>query len=94
MGKMKVQIHVFLTLSSLVAGEWAASYPGLFIREKELPPPRIFFGEETVWTLKLVWTTWKGKSCPYRDSNSDSSAVHFVAGRYADWLSCLNILRK
>jgi hypothetical protein len=38
-----------------------------------------------IWGLvcpRSVWTTWRGeRSCPYRDSNSDPSAVQHVAGR-------------
>jgi hypothetical protein len=33
----------------------------------------------------MVLTTWRGETaCPYRDSNSDSSAVQHVGSRYTD----------
>jgi hypothetical protein len=33
-----------------------------------------------------AWTTWRGeKSCPYRDSNSDTSAVQPLAGHYTNF---------
>jgi hypothetical protein len=38
------------------------------------------------WAPEPVLMTCKrGNSCPYRDSNSDSSAVQHVASRYTDW---------
>jgi hypothetical protein len=55
----------------------AALLPG-----KEPPVP---MGLEAGWTPEPVWTTWRGeKSCPYRDSNTDPSAVEPVASRYTD----------
>jgi hypothetical protein len=49
-----------------------------------LPPVPI--GQEAGRAPKPVWTAWRGeKSSPYRDSNSDSSAVHPVASRCADF---------
>jgi hypothetical protein len=51
-------------------------------REKELPIP---IGEEAGCVTEPKWTTWRReKSRPYRDSNSDHTAVQPVASRYAD----------
>jgi hypothetical protein len=62
-----VKIHVFLT-SALVGGEWSASPSG---KEPLLP-----IGHEAEWAPEPVWMTHGGeKSCLYRDTNSDPSAV-------------------
>jgi hypothetical protein len=40
---------------------------------KEPPVP---IGWEVGWTPEPVWTTWRREnSCPYRNSNSDTSVV-------------------
>jgi hypothetical protein len=45
-----------------------------------LPP--VLIGYEVGWTLEPVWTTWREEeSCPYRNSNSDPSAVQPMASR-------------
>jgi hypothetical protein len=52
----------------------------------ERAPGTHWVGEESGWAPEPVWTTWRGEnSCPYRDSNSDPSAVQPVASRYADY---------
>jgi hypothetical protein len=38
------------------------------------------------WAPELVWTTWrKESSCPYRDTNSEITAVQPAASRYTNW---------
>jgi hypothetical protein len=70
MGEWMYDIHVFLTWA-LDGDVWSASRPGCF-RPKERPP-------------ELVWVTWRGeKSYPYRDSNSDPSAVQLLGSGYTD----------
>jgi hypothetical protein len=67
--------------SALVGGESSASCPGRFIPGKSVPVTHWIDG----WAPEPVWTTWKGyKPCPYRDSNSDPSAVQSVASSYTD----------
>jgi hypothetical protein len=57
--------------------------PAALPPKKEIPVP-IGYGSE--WDPETYWMTWRGeKSCPYRDSNFDISAVQPVAIRYADW---------
>jgi hypothetical protein len=74
-GGVDVSIRVFLT-STLVGGEWTVSRPGRFTPGKGLPLP---IGWEAGWAPVVVWTTWRGeKSCPYRYSNSDPSAIQNV----------------
>jgi hypothetical protein len=52
------------------------------LQAKEFPLP---IGQEAGWAPEPVWTMWrKEKSCPYRDSKSDTSAVQPVASRYTD----------
>jgi hypothetical protein len=49
---------------------------------KESP---VLIGQEAGWAPEPVWSTCRGeKSCPYRDSNSDPSAVKTVASRYTE----------
>jgi hypothetical protein len=77
-----VQIHVFVTLAT-VAVEWSASLSGRFSPGERALDIHLIGG----WVdPELVWTTWKGeKSSPYRESNSDPSAVEPVASRYTDY---------
>jgi hypothetical protein len=73
---VNVQIHVFLTLS----GQLHA--PSALPRGKE---PPVLIGQEAGWDPERAWTTWRVEKCyPYRDSNSDPSAVQPVASRYTD----------
>jgi hypothetical protein len=44
--------------------------------------PTLPIWEQTGWAPEPVWTTWRGEF--YRDSNSDSSAVHPVDSHYTD----------
>jgi hypothetical protein len=82
-GGTDVQIHIFLT-SALAGGEWSASYSGRFTPGERTPPVPI--GQEFGWTPESVWTMWRREnSCPYRDSNSDSSVVQPVANRFTDY---------
>jgi hypothetical protein len=68
-GGVDVQIHIFLT--SALFAEWSASPPGSFT-----PGERA----GTQWT-----GGWVGPGTgPYRDSNSDSSAVEPVVSRNTD----------
>jgi hypothetical protein len=37
------------------------------------------------WAPEPAWMTWRGeKSCPYWDSNSDSSAIQPIASHYTN----------
>jgi hypothetical protein len=73
---LDVQIHVFL-ISVLDEGEWSASRPGRFnIGERALGTHYIGGWLDPRTDLDDVE---KIKSCPYRDSNSDPSAVQPVA---------------
>jgi hypothetical protein len=55
----------------------------------DLPPgeePPVPIGQEAGWDPEPVWTLRRReKVCPYRDSNSDTSAVQPVASHYFDW---------
>jgi hypothetical protein len=56
--------------------------PAALPPENELQVP---IGQEAEWAPERVWTTWRReKSYPYRDSNSDTSAVQPVASRYTE----------
>jgi hypothetical protein len=70
-GAVDVKIHIFLT-SALVGG--VVSFT-----------PPVPIGYEAGWASEPVWTTRrKENSWPYRDSNSDPSAVQPVASHYTD----------
>jgi hypothetical protein len=73
-GEANVEIHVFLT-SALVGGEWSDSHTSRFAPRER--------GAGTHWIGGWVGDVG-GKSCSYRDSNSDPSAVQPVASRYTD----------
>jgi hypothetical protein len=65
-----------------VRGKWSPSHTDLFAFGEIAPVP---IGQETGWAPEPVWTTWRReKSRPYRDPNSDSSAVQPVVSRYTD----------
>jgi hypothetical protein len=68
----------------LGTSEWSASRPGCFTprgKSPWYPLDRRLDGPP-----EPVWTTRRGeKSCPYRDSNSDPSAVQPAASLYTDW---------
>jgi hypothetical protein len=55
----------------------------------DLPPgkePPVPIRYETGWAPDQVWTTWRREnSWPYRDSNTDPSAVQPVASLCTDW---------
>jgi L,D-peptidoglycan transpeptidase YkuD (ErfK/YbiS/YcfS/YnhG family) len=59
-----------------------------------LPPgkePSVSIGQEAGWAPDPTSTTWKReKSCPYRDSNYDHSAVQAVASHYTHWAIPVN----
>jgi hypothetical protein len=76
-GGVDVQIHVFLT-SALVEVDWSASFSGRFTLTP--PPPK----ERAASTRNRSWRRGE-KSCPYRDSNFDPSAVQPVASPYTDF---------
>jgi hypothetical protein len=69
--------------SALVAGEWSASRPGLFIPNKEFPLP---IGWGAAWATQPIWTSRREeKYCPYWHLNSELSVVQSVANRYTDY---------
>jgi hypothetical protein len=75
-GGIDVQIHTFLT-SALVGGKWSASRSDYLTPQQRAPV--------THW-IEPVWTTWRGENFyPYRDSNSDPSAVQPAASRSTDF---------
>jgi hypothetical protein len=87
-GRESVYIHVFLT-SALVGGKWSASRLGSFTYGERSPPPS-----------PPCIGSWMGPGCsldaverrkilPYRDPNSDPSAVQSVVSRY-DLCMCLD----
>jgi hypothetical protein len=77
-----VLIHLLL-ISVLVGGEWSTSRSGRF-HSGEIAPG-ILMPYEAGWAAEPVRTTWRReKSCLYRDSNSDPSALQPVASRYID----------
>jgi hypothetical protein len=80
-GEVDVWINVFST-SALIVGEWSASRPGRFTPGERAPGAHWIRG----WVCHRtgVDDVERRKSCPYRDSNSDPSAVQFVASRYTD----------
>jgi hypothetical protein len=53
----------------------------LYSSGKEPPVP---IGYEAGCDPEPAWTAWRTKSCSYRDSNSDRSAVQPVASRYTE----------
>jgi hypothetical protein len=58
----------------MVSGQLHA--PAALLPGKELPLPTPI-GYEAGWVPEPVWTLWRRQnSWPYRDSNSDPSAVH------------------
>jgi hypothetical protein len=76
-----MQIRVFLT-SALVG--WVVSFTPrpLYPQGKS---PWYSLDKMLGGPLKPVWMTWRGeKSCPYRDSKSDPSAVRPAASHYTD----------
>jgi hypothetical protein len=77
-GRLDLLILIFLTWA-LVEGELSASRPDHFTH----PVPS---GQEASSAPEPVWLAWKGEnSCPYRDSNSNPSAIQPVASRYTDY---------
>jgi hypothetical protein len=73
-GGMDVHIHDFLT-SALVGSEWSASRLCRFTLGQRAPGTHWIGG----------WVGTKAGYGPYRDSNSELSAVQAVASRYTDW---------
>jgi hypothetical protein len=80
-GGVDVYTRVFLT-SALVGGEWSASRPGHFTPGERDPGTRWIGGWMGPGTVMDYME--KGKSFPYRDSNSDLSTVRPVTNRYTD----------
>jgi hypothetical protein len=74
-GGVDVQIHARLS-TVLVGGEWSAWRPGLFI-----PVENTNWMGGWVGPRACLDIMESRKSCPYRDSNSDPSAVYLVASR-------------
>jgi hypothetical protein len=73
--------HVFL-ISVVVRCEWWASRPGRFTS-----------GEIGPWyPLARTTTRRREKPCPWRDSNSDSSAFQLAASRYPGSILCTRTL--
>jgi hypothetical protein len=80
-GGVDIYIHVFLT-SPLLGSEWSASRPGRFAPRGEVSS--IHWIEGWVGPRTDLDGVERRKSYPYRDSNSDPSAVQPVASRYTD----------
>jgi hypothetical protein len=79
-GGVVIYIHVFLN-SPLVGGEWSASLPVALPRGKSSRRP---FGRRLGGPQNRSRQR-RENSWPYRDSNSDPSAVQSVGSRYTDW---------
>jgi hypothetical protein len=70
-------IHILT--SALVGGKWSSSRPGRFTPGEGTP---LCIKYEAGWAPKPVWIMWREEvSCPYRNSNSDPSAVQPMASR-------------
>jgi hypothetical protein len=81
-GGVEVQIRVFLT-SVLDGSEWSASRPGRVILVQRAPGTNYIGG----WVGPRSGLNAMEKrtiSCPYRESNTNSSASQSVVRRYTD----------
>jgi hypothetical protein len=81
-GGVEVLIALFLT-SALVRAEWSASRPSRFTPAERAPG--IHWRAGWVSPSTDLDDVERRKSCLYRYSNSDPSAVQPVASRYTDW---------